>query len=39
VTALQDSLPGQFSPAPPLLVLAGYALAFGFAAKRFFRWE
>jgi hypothetical protein len=30
---------GQFPPALPLLVLAGYVLAFGFAAKRFFRWE
>jgi hypothetical protein len=29
----------HFPPALPLLVLAGCALAFGFAAKRFFRWE
>jgi hypothetical protein len=28
---------GHFPPALPLLVMAGYALAFGFAAKRFFR--
>ncbi len=28
-----------FPPAAPLLVLAGYALACGFLAKRFFRWE
>ena len=30
---------GHFPPALPLLVLAGCALAFGSAAKRFFRWE
>jgi hypothetical protein len=23
----------------PLLVLAGYAVVFGFLAKRFFRWD
>jgi hypothetical protein len=30
---------GQFPSAQSLLVLAGYALVFGFIAKRFFRWE
>jgi ABC-2 type transport system permease protein len=39
VAAIQDSMQGQFPPAEPLLVLAGYALVFGFLAKRFFRWE
>src|ERR1017187_1523366 len=39
VAAIQDSMQGQFPPAEPLLVLAGYALVFGFIAKRFFRWE
>jgi hypothetical protein len=36
---LQDSVRGQFPPAAPLLVLAGYALAFGMLAWRYFRWE
>jgi hypothetical protein len=39
VAAIQDSMQGQFPPAEPLLVLAGYAVVFGFLAKRFFRWE
>jgi ABC-2 type transport system permease protein len=39
VEAIQDSMQGQFPPAAPLLVLAGYALAFAFVARRFFRWE
>jgi ABC-2 type transport system permease protein len=39
VEALQDSMRGQFPPAAPLLVLAGYALAFSLLAWRFFRWE
>jgi ABC-2 type transport system permease protein len=39
VPAIGSSWVGQFPPAQPLLVLAGYALAFGFLAKRFFRWE
>ena len=30
---------GQFSPALPLLVMAAYAIVFGYLAKRFFRWE
>jgi hypothetical protein len=28
-----------FPPVAPLLVLAAYAVVFGFLAKRFFRWE
>jgi ABC-2 type transport system permease protein len=39
VEAMQDSMQGQFPPAAPLLVLAAYALVFGFLAKHFFRWE
>ena len=40
VQAIGDSwVAGQFPPAQPLLVLAGYALVFGYLAKRFFRWE
>jgi len=39
VQALQDSVQGQFPPAVPLLVLAAYAVAFGYLAKRCFRWE
>ncbi len=39
VQAIGDSWVGQFPPAQPLLVLAAYALVFGFLAKRFFRWE
>jgi ABC-2 type transport system permease protein len=39
VQAMQDSMQGQFPPAAPLLVLAAHAVAFGFLAKRFFRWE
>jgi ABC-2 type transport system permease protein len=39
VQAIQDSMVGEFPPALPLLVLAAYALVFGFLAKRFFRWE
>jgi ABC-2 type transport system permease protein len=39
VEAMQDSMLQGFPPVAPLLVLAGYALAFGFLAKRFFRWE
>ena len=39
VHAIGVSWVGQFPPAQPLLVLAGYALVFGFLAKRFFRWE
>jgi ABC-2 type transport system permease protein len=39
VQAMQDSMQGQFPPAAPLLVMAAYTAAFGFLAKRFFRWE
>jgi len=39
VVAIQDSMLGQFPPVGPLLVLAAYALVFGYLAKRFFRWE
>ena len=39
VEAIQDSMQAGFPPAAPLLVLAGYALVFGFLAQRFFRWE
>ena len=37
--AIGDSWVGQFPPGQPLLVLAAYALAFGFLAKHYFRWE
>lgn len=39
VPAIGKSWVGQFPPAQSLLVLAGYALVFGFLAKIFFRWE
>jgi ABC-2 type transport system permease protein len=39
VQAIQDSLLSGFPSVQPLLVLAGYAVVFGFLAKRFFRWE
>ena len=39
VQAIQDSAQTGFPPAVPLLVLAAYALVFGFLARRFFRWE
>jgi ABC-2 type transport system permease protein len=39
VEAIGDSIQGQFPPAVPLLVLSGYAVVFGFLARRFFRWE
>lgn len=39
VEAIQDSMQKGFPPATPLLILAGYAVAFGFLAWRFFRWE
>jgi hypothetical protein len=37
--AMQDAMLGQFPPAEPLLVMLGYALVFGYLAKRFFSWE
>jgi len=39
VETIQDSMLQGFPPAAPLLVLAAYAVAFGFLAQRFFRWE
>jgi ABC-2 type transport system permease protein len=39
VEAIQDSMLQGFPPVAPLLDLAGYALVFGFLARRFFRWE
>ncbi|HTZ92576.1 MAG TPA: ABC transporter permease [Streptosporangiaceae bacterium] len=39
VRAIQSSMLTGFPPAAPLLVLAGYAVAAGFLARRFFRWE
>jgi ABC-2 type transport system permease protein len=39
VPAIGASWVGQFPPAQPLLVMAGYALVLGYLAKRFFRWE
>jgi ABC-2 type transport system permease protein len=39
VEAIQDAMQTGFPPARPLLVLAAYAVVFGFAARRFFRWE
>ena len=39
VQAIGASWVGQFPATRSLLVLAGYALVFGYLAKRFFRWE
>jgi ABC-2 type transport system permease protein len=39
VQAIQSSMLTGFPPIAPLLVLAGYAVVFGFLARRFFRWE
>jgi ABC-2 type transport system permease protein len=39
VEAIQYSMQNGFPPAVPLLILAGYALTFGFLAWRFFRWQ
>jgi ABC-2 type transport system permease protein len=39
VQAIGASWVGQFPSTRSLLVLVGYALVFGFLAKRFFRWE
>ena len=39
VQAMQASVQTGFPPAEPLLVLAAYALVFGYLARRFFRWE
>lgn len=39
VQALEDAMFGAFPSAQLLLVLAGWAVVFGFLAMRFFRWE
>ena len=39
VSALHDSMAGQWPPASGLAILAGYAVAFGLLAWRLFRWE
>jgi ABC-2 type transport system permease protein len=39
VRAIQASMLQGFPPAAPLLVLASYAVVFGYLAQRFFRWE
>jgi ABC-2 type transport system permease protein len=39
VQAIQASMLQGFPSAAPLLVLASYAVVFGFLARRFFRWE
>ena len=39
VEAMQDSMQTGFPPVQPLLVLAAYAVVFGYLARRFFRWE
>jgi ABC-2 type transport system permease protein len=39
VQAIQTSMLQGFPSVAPLLVLSGYAVVFGYLAKRFFRWE
>ena len=39
VEAIQHSMLQGFPPVAPLLVLAAYAVVFGYLARRFFRWE
>jgi ABC-2 type transport system permease protein len=39
VQATQDAIAGTFPPTRPLLVMVAYAVIFGLAAWRFFRWE
>jgi ABC-2 type transport system permease protein len=39
VQATQDAIAGTFPPTSPLLVMVAYAVIFGLAAWRFFRWE
>ena len=39
VQAIQAAMQTGFPPAAPLLVLAGYAVVFGYLARRCFRWE
>jgi ABC-2 type transport system permease protein len=39
VQATQNAIAGTFPPTRPLLVMVAYAVIFGLAAWRFFRWE
>ncbi len=39
VGALQSAAEGDFPPAQPLLVMVGYAVVFGIAAVKQFKWE
>jgi ABC-2 type transport system permease protein len=39
VQAMDAAMQGNFPPARPLLVMAAYAIVFGVAAVRLFRWE
>ena len=39
VQAMESAMQGHFPTAQPLLVMAGYAIVFGIAAVRLFRWE
>lgn len=39
VQAVQAAMKTGFPPTQPLLVLAAYAVVFGYLARRFFRWE
>jgi len=39
VHAMLSSMQGSFPPAQPLLVMAAWAVVFGFAAVKLFRWE
>jgi ABC-2 type transport system permease protein len=39
VQAMDAAMQGRFPPAGPLLVMAAYAVGFGVAAVRLFRWE
>ena len=39
VQAGQDAMQGMFPPTRSLLVMVGWAVVFGVAAWRFFRWE
>jgi ABC-2 type transport system permease protein len=39
VHAMLSSIQGTFPPTQPLLVMAAWAVVFGVAAVKFFRWE
>jgi hypothetical protein len=39
VQAMNSAMQGNFPPARPLLVMAGYAVVLGLLAIRSFRWE